>query len=145
MRKVEVKGETSLSKEQIWRLITDLERYPKHVKFVKTVSFNKPLALKSQFSDITTIAYIPLKVTHTVDVFEKEKSLGFYVKMPLTGHMIQRVNISSRSDKRELHLSIEFDFQNRLFDLAFGRFLEKRINEMLLYILESEKFLNGKS
>lgn len=145
MRKVEVKGETSLSKELIWRFITDLKRYPKHVKFVKSVSFSEPLSLGSQFSDITTIAYIPLKVTHKVDVFEKEKSLGFYVKMPLTGYMIQRVNIKSKNNKRELGLSIEFDFQNRLFDFVFGKFLEKRIREMLLYILESEKFLNGKS
>lgn len=145
MRKVEVKGETSFSKELIWHFITDLKRYPKHVKFVKSVSFSEPLYLGSQFSDITTIAYIPLKVTHKVDVFEKEKSLGFYVKMPLTGYMIQRVNIKSKNNKRELGLSIEFDFQNRLFDFVLGKFLEKRIREMLLYILESEKFLNGKS
>ncbi|OGH02672.1 MAG: hypothetical protein A2798_03485 [Candidatus Levybacteria bacterium RIFCSPHIGHO2_01_FULL_37_17] len=141
MRKVIVKGSISLTSAQIWSLITDLNMYPKYIKFVQKVGFDKPLSLRSQFSDITTIAYIPLKVTHKVDVYEKEKTLGFYVKMPITGYMKQSVKIENSGSIRTLNLTIEFDFQNKLFDFIFGRFLEKRVKEMLLYILESGKKL----
>lgn len=145
MRKVVVKGQTSLSSDKLWSLITDLNNYPKHVKFLKKIEFEKPLSLGSKFSDITTIAFVPLKVVHTVDVFEENKRLGFFVQMPVKGFMKQTVNILSRKGKSEVELSVDFDFQNAIFELVFGTFLERRIKEMLLYILESGKtFENAK-
>lgn len=144
MRRVEVSATTIISKQKLWSYITDLNRYPRHVKFVKKVNYDRPLSLGSTFSDITTIALVPIKITHTVDIFQKEKILGFYVNMPLTGFMKQRVKIMETKEGNQLKLSIEFDFQNKLFDIIFGRFLEKRVREMLLYILDSEKYLNAK-
>lgn len=144
MRKVSVQGATSLSSTRIWNLITDLSLYPKHVKFVKKIYSDKPLSLGTSFSDITTIVYIPLKITHTVNIFEKGKRLGFFVKMPVYGFMKQSVEIKGDGSNRILNLTIEFDFQNKFFDFIFGKFLEKRVREMLLYILDSEKKLHAK-
>lgn len=142
MRKVSVSGSSKLSSQDLWSLITDLDKYPKHVKFVKKINYNNPLSLGSKFSDLTTIVYIPLKITHTVDVFEKGKKLGFFVKMPVSGFMKQRIDINDKSSERVLSLAIEFDFQNKIFDFLAGKFLEKRVKEMLLYILDSEKKLS---
>lgn len=144
MRKVTVKDSTKLPLKKVWSLITDLKNYPKHVKFVKKINYDRPLSLGSTFSDITTIAFVPIKITHTVDIFVENKKLGFFVKMPLTGFMRQRVKILDIKEGSQLELSIEFDFQNKFIDIIFGRFLEKRVKEMLLYILDSEKYLNAK-
>ena len=138
MRKVTVRRATKLSSKKIWSLIINLNNYPNHVKFLKKIEFEKPLSMGSSFSDITTIAYIPIKIAHEVDIYEENKRIGFFVKMPLFGFMKQRVEIEDKGLERIVNLTVEFDFQNKLLDIIFGKFLEKRVKEMLLYILDSE-------
>lgn len=139
MRKVFVSEELNVPPQRVWDLITDLENYPKYVKFVKSVKYNEPLKLNSQFSDVTKIAWIPLKIKHTVDIFDKNKTLGFFVKMPLGGKMYQRAVLTPSTKGTRFDLWIEFTHGNPVSDFFAAPILSKRIKQMLEYIIEKGK------
>ncbi len=139
MRKVSVSETVRLPVSDVWSLITNLDLYPKFVKFVKSVSYSKKLQKGSGFHDVTTIMWVPIRVHHHVEVFEVNKTLGFYVKMLFNGFMRQRVYLTSKGNTTTIEQTVEFSFNNPLLDFLAGPILEKRVKEMLYHIVQKGK------
>lgn len=139
MRKVSALGLIRIPPHKLWDLITDLEKYPRYVKFVKSVYPITRLKKGSEFTDVTKIVWVPITINHTVDIYEKNKKLGFFVKMPLGGEMYQRVVLMPEKEGTQVEMWIEFTHGNAIFDFFAGPILSKRLKEMLEFILEKGK------
>lgn len=131
IRIVEIKTEINAESWEIWELIENVKDYPKFIKFVKYAWLGGPFNNGSKWTDITTIIFFPILVRHEIlEVMEKEKAV-FKIRMPFNGSIIQTVNIKPIKIGVEFKIAVAINMGNKIADMIFGKFIEKRIYEML--------------
>ena len=93
MRTAKFNEKLDLPIDEAWALFTNLENYPKYFKYINKIFHKGEMRLGSNWYDFTTFI-IPIVVKHKTTVFEKEKSLGFDIYIPLKGYVKERINLS---------------------------------------------------
>lgn len=133
MKTVKVETQTkNLSLEKAWELITDIEKYPQRVRYVKKVKV-RGAGVGSQWEDLTTILWIPIKMQHTITSFKKNKEYGFTIPLSFGGIMKQNYIISKEKQNAvTIKGSITYDLGNKFLNNTIGSILNRRLKKMLL-------------
>jgi ribosome-associated toxin RatA of RatAB toxin-antitoxin module len=117
--------------KKIWEIFSDVRNYPKYFKHVKIVRCkDKKIKLGTVWHDFATFV-VPAFVKHTVTILEKEKSLGFDVKIFKSGFVKERVLFTEIGKATKVEISIDFDFNNRFLSLLFNSRLKIRLSESI--------------
>jgi hypothetical protein len=125
-----------LSLDKAWKLLTDIEKYPQRIKYVKKVVVHDT-GVGSQWDDITTILWIPLKMPHTVISSKKNREYSFEVPLLFGGIMKQKYCLSSESATSTLiYCSITYDLGLKILNRTIGLILKRRLKSMLESSLE---------
>lgn len=117
--------------KKTWDMITNIEKYPQYVKFVKKVKLYGT-GIGSQWDDITTILWLPLKMHHTVNSFLENKEYGFIVHLPIGGYMEQKYTFSQKDQGTSIQALVTYDFENKFFNATIGSILKGRLENMLI-------------
>lgn len=117
--------------EKAWDLVTDIEKYPQRVKYVKKVK-SYGTGIGSQWDDVTTILWIPLRMRHTVKSIEKNKEYSFVIPLHFGGYMEQKYTLSWEDDKSITRALIKYDLGNKFLNATIGSILKKRLKNMLI-------------
>lgn len=121
----------NISLEKAWDLITDIEKFPQRVKYVKKVkAFGTGVG--SEWDDITTILWIPMRMRHTVKSFDKNKEYSFIIRFLSNGYMEQKYAISQKEGKAIIQALVTYDLGNKLLNMTLGSILKKRLENMLV-------------
>ncbi len=121
----------NISLEKAWDLITDIEKFPQRVKYVKKVRVFGT-GVGSEWDDITTILWIPMRMRHTVKSFDKNKEYSFIIRFLSNGHMEQKYAISQKDGKSIIQALVTYDLGNKLLNMTLGSILKKRLENMLV-------------
>lgn len=119
-----------LSKEKVWQLFVNPKSYSKYFKYIKKVFYKGEMKLGFIWFDLATVVYFPAIVMHKVTKFEKEKTLQFYVPLPLVGGIRETVDIREEGSKTHVKAIIEYEF-GPIFGPIFNNIFEKRFTEMI--------------
>ncbi len=117
--------------DKVWDLLTDIEKYPKRVKYVKKVTVYGT-SEGSVWDDTTTILWVPMKMKHTITTLRKNKEYSFDIPLYFGGVMKQKYVL--RQEDREsviIKASITYTLGNRFFNQTIGKLLNKRLKNML--------------
>ncbi len=114
------------SRSDTWKLVTDVENYPKYIKFLSRVHLDEPFKLGSHWSDWTTILYLPLHINHINTKLEPEKIFEYNFKVGLRGSITQRFEIIKGDNPTEVKFTLVLDFPNRLAAFFVLPILERR-------------------
>lgn len=117
--------------EKTWRILTDIEKYPRRVKYVKKTKIYGT-GIGSRWDDITTILWIPMRMRHTVKSFDKNKEYSFIIRFLANGHMEQKYEISQKDGTAIIQALVTYDLGNKLLNMTLGSILEKRLKNMLV-------------
>ncbi len=131
MPEIVIENTTSIEVEKVWSLLTDINSYPKYVKFVLTIK-DPAEAFKEgiYWTDITDIVWIPLSIKHRIIKVEKNKKFAYEVFLPFGGTMMEEFELITCKEGTKIYSKIELTFKNYLLDLVFGPILKKRIRTM---------------
>lgn len=121
----------NISLEKAWDLITDIEKFPQRVKYVKKVKVFGT-GVGSKWDDITTILWIPMRMRHTVKSFDKNKEYSFIIRFPSNGQMEQKYTISQKDGESIIQALVTYDLGNKLLNMTLGSILKKRLENMLV-------------
>jgi len=121
----------NISLEKAWDLITDIEKFPQRVKYVKKVKVFGT-GVGSEWDDITTILWIPMRMRHTVKSFDKNKEYSFIIRFLSNGYMEQKYAISQKDGKSTIQALVTYDLGNKLLNITLGSILKKRLENMLV-------------
>ncbi len=126
---------TALSKnitlEKAWEFLTDIEKYPQRVKYLKKVKIYGT-GKGSRWDDITTILWIPLKMRHTVTAYEKYHHYCFELPLFFGGTMKQEYLLSEKNRNDTIIKStITYDLGNKFLNNTIGTILKYRLKKML--------------
>lgn len=130
MKKIEIQETLDLPVDKVWELFINLDNYPKYFKYTKRVFYKGQMKLGFEWYDFANFVF-PLIVKHKTTVFEKEKSLGFDVYIPLKGYIKERVNFEEKNNATEIKASVVFDFGNPVFSFLFDNIFENRMKESI--------------
>lgn len=138
MQKLIVSGRsTSISLDTAWELITDIKNYPKRIMFVKKVKIYG-LGKGSQWDDLTTILWFPLKMRHTITSFKKNAEYSFYIPIQTGGFMKQKYILTQESKKCvKIEITVTFDLGNYILNSIFGTILKQRLKKMLISSIQN--------
>jgi hypothetical protein len=143
MRRIEIKENLEIPTERLWSLFVDLDNYPKYFKYVHKIFHKGEMKLGSNWYDLASFI-IPVIVKHTTTVFEKERKIGFDIKIPVRGYVKERVEFTKMGSKTKINGTIVFDFGNPLFSFLFDGLFEKRMRESIQgAITKVNKEING--
>lgn len=132
MISIEITGHSDkISLDSAWDQITDIEKYPQRVRYVKKIKIHNT-GIGSKWDDITTILWIPLKMRHTVNYLQKNKEYGFKVDIFFNGCMEQKYTLSQKDKELIIHALITFDLKNKFLNATLGSILKKRLSNMLI-------------
>jgi ribosome-associated toxin RatA of RatAB toxin-antitoxin module len=128
-----IKNEITLNMpvQKVWNLLSDVRSYPKYFKYVNKVTCkDKEIKLDTEWYDFATFI-LPVWVKHTVTVFEREKSLGFDVKMLSSGFIRERFLFMriENGNATKINMDICFDFRNPILSFLLDGHFEKRLTE----------------
>lgn len=130
MKKIEIQETLDFPLSKTWELFINLDNYPKYFKYTKRVFYKGQMKLGFEWYDFATFVF-PLIVKHKTTVFEKEKTLGFDVYVPLKGYIKERVSFEEKNNATEIKASVVFDFGNPVFSFLFDNIFEKRMRESI--------------
>jgi ribosome-associated toxin RatA of RatAB toxin-antitoxin module len=132
MKKLKVAGRSkNISIEKAWQIVTDIEKYPQRVKYVKKVEIYG-IGEGSQWDDITQILWIPIKIRHTVTSAIKNKEYEFSIRLYFGGTMKQKYTLSKENQETIIQGIIIFDLGNKLINNTLGVILKHRLKKMLV-------------
>ncbi len=114
------------SRKEAWKLVTDVENFPKYIKFLSGVKLQEPFKLGSHWSDWTTILYVPIHINHVNTKLEEEKVFEYKFGVGLGGTVLQRFEIIKGDNPTEVKFSLVLDFPNRLARFFVLPILESR-------------------
>lgn len=132
MESVKIKAQTeSLTREKVWDLLIDIEKYPERVKFVKKIEIHG-VGKGSKWDDTTTILWLPLTMHHTVKNFVKNEEYSFSLPIWGGGSMEQAYTIKEEGKKVIVEAVVNFTLGHEIFNLTIGKILKARLKEMLI-------------
>lgn len=137
-RVIKVSREIATSAQAVWARISNLDEYPRHFKYVKRVQ-KKELRVGETWWDWTNILFIPIRVEHKVKSLEAPRLAVFIVRIPFGGSLTETFAADELGQTLRVDAVIEMDL--RILDFFIGRFLEKRLAEIIcgaLDVLERE-------
>ena len=121
-----------LTLDEIWDILTDIEKYPQRVKYVKKVKIRGELKEGTCWEDTTAILWIPQKMTHTITSFKKNKEYSFSVPLYFGGIMTQTYQISTGQQKATLIKgTISYDCKNKFANRLTKIILNPKLKDML--------------
>lgn len=117
--------------DEVWDLLTDVEKYPQRVRYVKQVKVYGR-GEGSRWDDTTTILWVPMKMKHTVISLRKNKEYSFEIPLYPGGGMRQKYTLMQGGRKSVIiKANITYTLGNRFFNGVFGGLLNKRLKNML--------------
>jgi uncharacterized membrane protein len=129
-----IKNEVTINApvKKIWDIFSNVRNFPKYFKYVNKVFYKGDVKLGAVWHDLTTFIFL-LYVKHTVTVFEKEKILGFDVKIFTGGFIKERVLFEKINEEKatKVKISVCFDFNNSILSFLFDKYFEKRMTESI--------------
>lgn len=132
MQKITVENVASIEAKRVWSLLTDINNYPKYIKFVVRIK-DPPSDFKEGvfWTDITDIFWIPSSIRHKIIKIEKNKRFVYEVFLPFGGKMMEECRLITEGKETRIITKIEFSFKNYLLDFVFGAILKKRLRKMM--------------
>lgn len=125
----------NLTLEKAWKLITEIEKYPQKVKYVKKVEIYGE-GVGSKWDDTTTILLIPLKMRHTITSWDKNKEYSFNIPLYFGGYMKQKYILSQKDKIVIIEGLITYDLGNNFLNKTIGAILSRRLKTMVLSSFE---------
>lgn len=129
----------TVSKVSLWEIFTQVENYPKYIKYCQKAELIGDFKVGSIWSDWSTVVWLPLKINHEIIKIEPEKELFFQIKLPLGGKIEQRFLFYDQDRKTKLDIEITIDIPNKVLDFLFGRALEYRNRQMIEATIDNFK------
>lgn len=130
MKKIEIQEILDLPIDKVWELFINLDNYPKYFKYTKRVFYKGQMKLGFEWYDFATFVF-PAIVKHKTTVFDKEKTLGFDVYIPLKGYIKERISFENKGNATGIKASVVFDFGNPVFSFLFDNIFENRMKESI--------------
>src|SRR5579862_9036733 len=125
MHSVSVTVKTKEDPNIFWDKIMDVKNWDKLIKFVKKIYIKNPVLINTNFYDVTTIFWFPVKIEHTITEIEKNKKFYMEANLPFhNGKMFQTIDINTSHQTSIIKIQIKFYINFFLFDLLFGKLLE---------------------
>lgn len=137
-RVIKLHREIATNAQAVWARMSDLDEYPRHFKYVKRVQ-KQELRVGETWLDWTNILFVTIKVAHQVKSLEAPRLVTFVARTPFGGSLTETFAVDELGQTLRVNALIEIDL--RLLDFFIGRFLEKRLAEMIsgaLDVLERE-------
>jgi ribosome-associated toxin RatA of RatAB toxin-antitoxin module len=133
MTTIEVTTHTkNIPLEKAWDIITDVEKFPQRVKYVKKVKVLGE-GTGSEWYDLTTILWIPMWMRHKVTALKKNNEYGFIIPLSLGGYMEQKYSLSPKNEGSIIQALITFNLGNKFLNATVGVILENRLKNMLTF------------
>lgn len=127
---------TKISLENAWNLITDIEKYPQRVKYVKKVKVYGR-GVGAFWEDITSILWIPIKIQHTITAYKKNKEYSFTIPLSFGGRMTQKYMLLKENPKKIIVKGlITYDLGSKILNDTIGTILKPRLKKMLISSLQ---------
>src|SRR5690349_4391327 len=124
MRKIVMESKSKVhSKKDLWRTMTKLEDYPKWCKYCKKITATE-VKEGAIFHDVTTLLWIPLKISHIITKVKLHQELHFFLPLPGGGKIWHKFTFKQRRDHSLMRTEITFDLGNTLFNNTVGYILE---------------------
>lgn len=121
-----------ISTEKAWTLLTEIETYPKKIKFIKKVKVYGT-GKGSRWDDLTTILWIPLLMHHTVTSFKQNAEYAFHIPLKTGGFMDHKYIITKNNQKgAKVDMIVTFDLGNKFLNITLGILLKQRLKDMLI-------------
>ena len=136
MIKVSIEKKLNLSTEATWSLLTNIEEYPRYVRYVRSVEISGPLKEGKEWFDWTSIVWIPMRVKHKTTKMIKNRKLAYEVPLPLGGKMFQSIDLSADNASTLVRGKIDFDLGNPVFNFFIGPILKLRLQSMMTSTLD---------
>ena len=130
MRTLQLWTNTELSREALWRILADISQYPYHVTFVKDTILYGITRVGTNWDDITTILWVPLRMRHIITTMDQHRAFAFDLILPLGGTMRQEYVLHDVANETVLIVSVHFDLGNKLANVVVGPLLERRLRRM---------------
>jgi ribosome-associated toxin RatA of RatAB toxin-antitoxin module len=98
-----------IPQEKAWSLITKVKDYPKIMPFTYSVTAtHDPLKKGSSWSDITTILWIPLRMTHHIYRYDAHHSLGQRIDLPFRAELDEQFRLKTHGESTEVFVTVTF-------------------------------------
>lgn len=138
MKKASLTVTVDLTPNELWDIFHEVKEYPRFVPFMTKAEIHNPLRLGTIWYDITTILFYPVRVRHTVDIYDPLKEIGFFCELPFDGKMYQRFSLEKvDKDTTKVTGEITFHLGDPVVTLLLGPFLKARLQAMLFGMFQS--------
>src|SRR5579862_9534631 len=120
------------SHKELWLAIADLEKYPEVVKYCKKITVTE-IKEGGTFQDVTTLLWIPMKITHVITKLKPHEEIHFFLPLPGGGKMWHKFSFKQDGEHGLMIADISFDLGNELYNATVGYLLEKRWEALLIH------------
>lgn len=134
-RKVEFRTSLEGSSERLWQIATKVSNYPRYFKYVHYAKEPKNFEKGAIWWDISTIMYVPMKVSHRVIQVVPGREVRHEISLPLGGQIVQNLKIEPTGSGTKAEIKVLIS-QNKLMDLLLGKIIEARTNTLILGAFE---------
>ena len=131
MRKVSIRAKFHDSPDSLWKTLENIRDWSKYVKFVWRIEGPEKIKVGDEWSDITTIVFVPLSIKHRVTKMTPKKELRFFVPLFFGGQMDQSFLLTPVKEGTDVQMEITFDLGNPIFNYVVGPILTHRLQVML--------------
>lgn len=109
MKQITATAHLPISQEKAWSFITSVKDYPKVMPFTYAVSAtHDPLKVGSKWSDITTILWIPLRMTHHIYRYDAYHTLSQRIDLPFAAELDEQFHLKSNGKKTKVSVTVTF-------------------------------------
>lgn len=119
-----------LSIETIWQRVSEIETYPKRIKYCQRV-FDIDIREGGHYTDVTTLLWVPITIRHTIESIKQLTEIKYFLTLPGGGVSQQMYHFSHEHGKAVLVAKVTFDLGHPILTETIGVILKYRLVRML--------------
>jgi ribosome-associated toxin RatA of RatAB toxin-antitoxin module len=139
MRQILLEPVFPTSKETLWQLFSEVENYPKYIKYCQKAWLAGEFREGSVWCDRSTVMFLPLKIVHKIVVLKPQEEIAFSIPLLGGGEIRQGFRLQEVEDGTKVEVKVNINFQNKLLDVLLGRLVESRNRGMMVSTIENFK------
>lgn len=132
------------SVEQTWAFFSEIEHYPKYIKYSHSTYLDGDFKEDSIWYEWTTVMYLPMKIKHRIKKVTLLEEIIYHVEFP-AGEIWQKLNFEDLSGKTKVKAEITIKFHHFLLEKIIGPLVYKRNISMVEASINNfkESLING--
>ena len=131
MHRIFVQPKFSVGKDRLWSFMAGIKDYPKIIPFCQRVEIKHELKAGGQWSDWSTILWVPLKINHDIVEVQAPNRLRYKIKTFFGTELEQKLVLEGSEKESQAQVEFTIDLRPKLLDFFLGKLVEKRNREMM--------------